>query len=58
MSYGYGMIRIEGVEGDDEAVRDAVREICALVAESDSELGYFEIEIEMIDIVNTQEASA
>ncbi len=53
MSYGYGTIRFEGVDGDDEAVRKAVRELCSLLAESKLE---FDIEIDMIDITNTEEA--
>jgi len=54
MSYGYGAIRFEGVDGDDKAVREAVRELCSLLAESKLE---FDIEIDMIDITNTEEAS-
>ena len=52
MSYGYGTIRFERVDGDDEAVREAVRELCSLVAESKLE---FDIEIDMVDITNTKE---
>lgn len=55
MSWGYGTIRIEGVEGDDEAVRQAVRELCSLLAESKLE---FEIEVDMVGIENTEEVSA
>lgn len=52
MSWGYGTIRIEGVEGDDEAVRQAVRDLCSLLAESDLD---FDIEIDMVGIENTEE---
>ena len=51
MSWGYGTIRIEGVEGDDEAVRKAVQELCLLLAESKLE---FDIEIDMHSIENTE----
>ena len=54
MSYGYGTIRFEGVDGDDEAVREAVRELCSLLAESKLD---FDIEIDMIEITNTEEES-
>lgn len=50
MSRGYGYIRIEGVDGDDQAVRKAVQELCAVVANTDFEVGTFDIEIELIDI--------
>jgi hypothetical protein len=52
MSWGYGNIRIEGVEGDDEAVREAVRELCSLLAESELD---FEIEIDLYGIEDTEE---
>ena len=52
MSYGYGTIRFEGVDGDDEGVRVAVRELCMLLAESKLD---FDIEIDMVDITNTRE---
>ena len=55
MSYGYGTIRFEEVDGDDEAVREAVRELCSLVAESNLE---FDIEIDMVDITNTKERTS
>jgi hypothetical protein len=55
MSYGYGTIRFEGVDGDDEGVREAVRELCMLLAESKLD---FDIEIDMVDITNTKEETA
>lgn len=58
MSSGYGYIRIEGVDGDEESVRLAAQEICRLVAESDSSLGSFEIEIELLSVEGTSEEEA
>ena len=55
MSYGYGTIRFVSVEGDDEAVRQAVRDLCSLVAESKLE---FDIEIDMHYIEDHEEVSA
>ena len=55
MSWGYGTIRFEGVDGDEEAVREAVRELCSLLAESKLD---FDIEIDMHGIENTEEARA
>lgn len=55
MSWGYGTIRIEGVEGDDEAVREAAQELCALLAASDLK---FDVEIDLVGVEDTEEASA
>ena len=55
MSWGYGTITFEGVDGDEEAVREAVRDLCSLLAESKLE---FDIEIDMHTIYDTEEASA
>ena len=47
MSWGYGTIRFEGIDGDEAAVRQAVRKLCELLADSELE---FDIEIDMVDI--------
>ena len=44
MSWGYGMIRIKDVDGDELAVHEAVRSLCSLLSESELD---FEIEIEL-----------
>ena len=55
MSKGYGNIWFRDVDGDDEAVREAARDLCSLLAESKLD---FNIEIDMVDIENTEEVSA
>ena len=54
MSFGYGTLHIYDVNGDDDAVRQAVEKIVSAVAE----LGEFEIDIEMHSITDIEEASA
>jgi hypothetical protein len=50
MSTGHGTIRILNVHGDDDAVRSAVADLAAVVAEQMP----FDIEVELIDIEEAQ----
>ena len=51
MSRGYGNIWFRDVDGDDEAVREAARDLCSLLAQSNLD---FDIEIDLQDITNQE----
>ena len=51
MSKGYGNIWFRDVDGDEEAVREAAGDLCALLAESKLD---FDIEIELHIIEDTR----